>query len=246
MALILAHRGASPAGSDVVENTLEAFGLALDLGADGVELDARPTADGVLVVHHDATWSPRLPGVGDRAGRPIAATDSAHRPPVVPTLAEVLDRCAGRGSSRPLVNIELKADPGPAAATTTARALVDLLQRRAGRDRVVVSSFDVTLLDAVRDLLGRDPGRPPLAWLTTSPVDAAAARGLVARGLSAIHPVVGVVDEALVRVAHDVGLGVGVWTVNDPADLRRMTALGVDVVITDRPDVAVAIRGGAG
>jgi glycerophosphoryl diester phosphodiesterase len=244
MALILAHRGASPAGSDVVENTLEAFGLALDLGADGVELDARLTADGVLVVHHDAAWSPWLPGIGERAGRPVSATGSSERPPIVPTLAEALDRCSRGVVPRPLVNIELKADPGPDAALATARALVDLLRRRAGRDRVVVSSFDATVLDAVRDLLGPDPGRPPLAWLTTSPVDAVEARNLVARGLSAIHPVVGVVDEALVRVAHDVGLGVGVWTVNDPADLRRMTALGVDVVITDRPDVALGVRSG--
>jgi glycerophosphoryl diester phosphodiesterase len=56
---------------------------------------------------------------------------------------------------------------------------------------------------------------------------------------------VGVVDEALVRAAHEVGLGVGVWTVNDPADLRRMEALGVDVVITDAPDVALGVRRGA-
>ncbi|HEX3426460.1 MAG TPA: glycerophosphodiester phosphodiesterase [Acidimicrobiales bacterium] len=95
MALVLAHRGASHAAP---ENTLEAFAVARRLGADGVELDVRRSADGELVVHHDA----------EVAGRgPVSSLAAAELPPAVPSLEAALRACSGL-----VVNIELKDLPG--------------------------------------------------------------------------------------------------------------------------------------
>ncbi|MFK5282341.1 glycerophosphodiester phosphodiesterase, partial [Lacticaseibacillus paracasei] len=87
-------RGASRAAR---ENTIEAFRLAVDLGADGVELDVRPTADRVLVVHHDAHLAD---------GRAIVATERAELPADVADLGPALDACRDL-----VVNLELKNDP---------------------------------------------------------------------------------------------------------------------------------------
>src|SRR5439155_14345872 len=92
--LVVAHRGASRVAP---ENTLEAFEAALALGADGVELDVHRTADGALVVHHDAA----VPGFGVLAAAPLAAIRAAR--PAVPTLEDALDVCRGH-----LVNVEVK------------------------------------------------------------------------------------------------------------------------------------------
>lgn len=86
MALVVAHRGASAAHPP--GNTLEAFRAAIALGADWVELDVRPTADGRLAVQHDAELAD---------GRTIAAVDAAALPGWVPLLDAALDACAGMG-----------------------------------------------------------------------------------------------------------------------------------------------------
>src|SRR3954451_12355655 len=91
---VLAHRGAARVAP---ENTLEAFEAAGALGADGVELDVHRTADGALVVHHNADAR----GLGVLAERPAAEIRAAR--PEIPTLEEALDACAGM-----LVNIEVK------------------------------------------------------------------------------------------------------------------------------------------
>ena len=96
--LVLGHRGASPAAP---ENTLDAFALARELGADGVELDVRRTADGVLVVHHDPDG--RRLRAARRARR---SPTSARRGRASPTLDEALDACRGL-----LVNAEVKCLP---------------------------------------------------------------------------------------------------------------------------------------
>ena len=95
MTLVVAHRGASAAAA---ENTLPAFRLARELGADWVELDARRTADGVVVVHHDA----HLPD-----GRILAELTADELPESVPNLAEALEECDGMG-----VNVEIKNHAG--------------------------------------------------------------------------------------------------------------------------------------
>ncbi len=131
------------------ENTVEAFVAAGVLGADGVELDVHRTADGALVVHHDAGAR----GVGVLAERTEAEIRASR--PEIPTLEEALEACAGM-----LVNIEVKNLPGDAdydPGEGVAGAVVELLVRRGRRDDVLVSSFNLESADRVRELDGAIP-----------------------------------------------------------------------------------------
>lgn len=226
--LVLAHRGARRV---VPENTVEAFAASGRLGADGVELDVHSTADGVLVVHHDADAA----GVGLLAEQPLAAVRVAR--PDIPTLEEALEVCAGM-----LVNIEVKNLPGDAdydPAEGAAGTLVELLARRARRDDVLVSSFNLASADRVRAL----DATIPTGFLTLvglDPIDGVDVAH--AHGHAAVHPDVrsltgGAADATIAR-AHERGIAVNVWTVNGEAEMRRLAAAGVDALITDVPDVA--------
>jgi glycerophosphoryl diester phosphodiesterase len=224
---VLAHRGAN---REAPENTLAAFGRAMELGAHGVELDVHRTADDRLVVRHDADGPFGL--LAD-----LTLAEVVRLLPDVPTLDAVLDVCAGR-----LVNVEIKNSPHQAAYDRDDRAaslLAELLGAR-GRDRVLVSSFNLATVDRMRALV---PSLPT-GWLVVGvdPVDALAVAH--DHGHSALHPHVGSVPEGhdaeLVGAAHARGLAVNVWTVNEPGDLRRLAAAGVDAVITDLPDLALA------
>jgi glycerophosphoryl diester phosphodiesterase len=213
------------------ENTVQAFVAASALGADGVELDVHRTADGGLVVHHDAGAR----GVGVLAEHTEAEIRAAR--PEIPMLDEALEACAGM-----LVNVEVKNLPGDAdydPAESVAAGVVELLVRRSLRDEVLVSSFNLESADRVREL----DASIPTGFLTLvgmDPVDAVDVAH--AHGHGAVHPDVraltGGAAAATVARAHELGLTVNVWTVNDEVELRRLAAAGVDAVITDVPDVA--------
>jgi glycerophosphoryl diester phosphodiesterase len=219
---ILAHRGAWGASR---ENTLEAFRHARALGAHGVELDVRRTSDGVLVVHHD----PVLPD-----GRVLAAVAHAELPGWVPTLEAALAECAGL-----LVDVEVKNlptepgfDPDEAAAAGTAA-----LARRLGvAAQVVVSSFSLLSVDAARAAgAGVSTG-----WLTLAGYDQLDALTLAAdHGHDALQPRHEAVTPELVAAAHARGMQVHAWTVDDPDRVRFLAGAGVDVIITNVPDVAL-------
>ncbi len=224
--LVIAHRGAS--GSRP-ENTLEAFRHARELGADWVELDVRRSADGALVVHHDA----HLPD-----GRVIVATPAAELPAAVPTLAEALDACAGMG-----VNVEIKNDPAEPdfdpsndIAVTVAQVIRSWLgPEGSAAARVIVSSFTKETIDRLR----AEAPELPTGWLTFDLRDHAAVVGrAVAHGHAAIHPYDPFVDRDLVGQAHAAGLAVYVWTVDDPARMVELAGMGVDGIITNHPDRA--------
>ncbi len=129
--LVLGHRGASAVAP---ENTVAAFTRARELGADGVELDVRRTADGVLVVHHD----PEVRDVGLIASMTLAELRAAR--PTVATLAEALDACRGL-----VLNAEVKCLPWEPDADTDGsvmRATIDAVRVR-DDGMLVVSSFDL-------------------------------------------------------------------------------------------------------
>lgn len=214
MISVIAHRGAS---ADRPENTLEAFAEAIRQGADGVELDVRRAADGALVVRHDPLG-------------PDAAWPSS-----MPLLADAMDVCRGL-----LVNVELKNlphEPGWDPSETVATDVVRLLAARDRADRVIVSSFAVATVDAVR---AADPS-VPTALLTLPAFDQVAALGLVVeRGHRALHPHHAALTPALVAAAHRAGVAVTTWTVDDPDRVRAVAAFGVDAVITNRPALARA------
>ncbi len=220
MPLIYGHRGASAAAP---ENTVAAFRLAKELGADGVELDVRRSADDHLVICHD-------PLLAD--GRAVRATARAQLPPAVPTLAEALDACAGM-----IVNIEIKNIPGEPDFDATCgivEAVVALLTDR-DRDDVIVSSFHLATIDRVKSL-DRSVRTGLLTFFDPLPADSLAV--IVERGHDAVHPNDWTVDDSLVIEAHRVGLEVNVWTVDDPDRMVTLASFGVDGVVTDVPDVA--------
>ena len=224
---VIAHRGAN---RHAPENTLEAFRIAVALGADGIELDVRATADGALVIHHDA----HLPD-----GRAIADTARAELPATVPELGEALDAC-----SPILVNIEIKnseGEPGFDESRQIADHVIEELRDRAEPpDRWLISSFDRATVDRVRALDG-----PRTALLTEAPaVDAL--EHLLADGPPAHpvwHPWFGDLDDETLARAHAAGVEVNVWTVDGPEPIGAMIDLGVDGICTDEPDLALSLLG---
>ena len=225
MVRVIAHRGASAAAP---ENTVEAFRLAREIGAGWVELDARRTADGAIVVHHDAV----LPD-----GRNIVDLDRSQVPAPICELDEALDACAGMS-----VNIEVKnwpEDPDFDPQESVAKAVVALVRERGDQARVLVSCFHRPTIDMVHEL---DPSIPT-AMLGYQPPEgwAAYVADLAAAGHSAIHPWYPLADAEVVGLAHDAGLEVNVWTVNDPEHMADLVSYGVDGLCTDVPDVALAL-----
>jgi glycerophosphoryl diester phosphodiesterase len=216
---VIAHRGASTA---FPENTVEAFHGALAAGADWVELDARRTADGALVVHHDAV----LPD-----GRVIVELAADELPDHVPRLAEALDACAGMG-----VNIEIKnnaPDPDLDPTEIVADGVAALLAERGEVDEVLISSFNPATLLHLRD---RAP-HLATALLVVEPPDDVVAQ-LVAAGHVALHPYDWWASPELIERCHAAGLKVNVWTVDDPARMQELLAAGADGLCTNVPDVA--------
>jgi len=235
---ILGYRGAS---SDAPENTLAAFRLALEQGADGVELDARLCGSGEVVVFHDERLE-RLTGASGRvadaswadlsrlevhAGPAGAATDR------IPLLAEVLEALPRTA----FINVELKSEDWN--GTRVAEAAGTLLDAGGHEAHVVVSSFDARCLlrlalshPRLRRGLLLDPDRPQLVQRHVL---------LPLVGRDAVHPEAGHLGEADVRRWHAGGREVAVWTVDDPEVARRLRTWGVDTCITNRPG---ALRAG--
>lgn len=224
--LVIAHRGASRRAR---ENTIDAFRCARDLGADGVELDVRRTADATLVVHHD----PAVDDLGMLAG--LGFPDLRAARPDVPTLGEALAACAGM-----LVNVEVKclpwepdADPG----YVVARRAVDEARDHDGG--IVVSSFDLGAIDAVRAYAPNvDTG-----FLVHGQDPATMARLAVEHGHGWLHPDAAALlaNPDALAACHDIGVRVDVWTVDDPDAIRTLAVHGVDAIITNVPDVALGV-----
>lgn len=230
--IVIAHRGASRVAR---ENTHDAFVRARALGAEMVELDARRTRDGAVVVHHDA----HLAG-----GDALVARDRATLPAHIPTLADALDACAGMH-----VNVEIKNmagepdhDPDGAHLGAILEVLDDAIARGRGAHELLVSSFD---RDTLRRVRTRAPHLPTaLLTVALDDVDEVVAHA-VGCGHVALHPFDPTVEPSLVARAHDAGLRVHVWTVDDPARMRALVAMGVDGICTNVPDVGRAVVDGA-
>jgi glycerophosphoryl diester phosphodiesterase len=233
LVLNLGHRGAS---GHAPENTLAAFELAFELGADGVELDVQMTADGELVVIHDPTLDRTVLGlsgpVGSRTLAQVKSGDAGawfgerFAGQQVPTLAEVFERCGPEVR----YHVELK---DPESYPGVERELLGLLEERGLRDsgQVFVQSFSPASLRRVREL---DCSIAliqlyPCRW-QDSLLDG------VSEYASGIGPAKEHTDEGLVAAARERGLGVYPFTVNEPDDLERGVRLGVSGIFTDFPD----------
>lgn len=247
--LAIAHRGAA---ADAPENTLAAFELALDQGADAIELDVHLSADGVPVVIHDtrldhttsgrglvrkhtATELRRLDAGSWFNRRHPARARAGYSGQRIPLLAEVL-AMAGARQCRIFVEIKTGRKLHPDIEAKVVKAV-----HRAGVfAHTTIMSFDHKVLEIIRELdpeiaLGTSFKRPSLALGRARSVDA---RNVV--------PHWALATPRFVRHAHKAGLHVIVWTVNEPNAMRRMLANGVDGIITDYPARLAEIIGGGG
>lgn len=222
--LILGHRGAS---AHAVDNTLEAYRLALQHGADGVELDVRRTADGAMVLHHD----PVVDGVGTLVELTVA--EIRARTDLIPTLDE-----AGDVLGAAVINIEIKNSPLEAdfdpehslATDVTAWVAARGLQRS-----VIVSSFNAETVTAVR---AADPNIATA--LLSSGLDLPSLIPFAAAGgFDALHPdaetLVAADPGHMVSLAAERGLHVATWTVDDVAVAASLRRAGVAAIITNDP-----------
>jgi glycerophosphoryl diester phosphodiesterase len=255
---VYAHRGGAALRP---ENTVVSFDHGLSLGADGLELDVHLSRDGVVVVHHDATLERTTNARGKIAALSadeLAEVDAGYwfstraeraHPPGrdeqsfpfrgkghgVPRLAKVLSRYPGI----PLI-IELKVnDP------ELAHRVIDEVRVARAVDRVALGSFGWRVLKAARQYEPRIPtgaSREEVrlalyrSWIRW-PIRATSYREFQVPERSGPTRIV---SRGFVTHMHRAGLPVKVWTVNEPADMRRLLDWGVDALISDRPDLAVA------
>jgi len=233
--LNFAHRGAS---HEAPANTLAAFLLAADLGADGIEFDVHLSKDGHVVVIHDFDLATTTNGQGSvrtktltelkdlDAGRWFDPVFAGQR---IPTLQEVIDAVG----QRLLLNIELKtsgwSDNGLAAK------VVKIVEQNDLVERVILSSFNPL---AVWRAKWRNPQiATGLLYAKDMPLFLRKAwlRRLVRP--TALHPHYELVDSHYVWWANKQAYRVNVWTVDDPGDMWRLMHEGVDIIITNRPDL---------
>lgn len=235
----LAHRGFAhaSAGTEGLENSLAAFGAAVDLGYRYVETDAHGTSDGVAVALHDESLDRTTDGTGLVAELPWSEVREARiagREPV-PLLEDLL---GGWPALR--VNIDVKHVSGVGAV---ARAI----ERTGSWDRVCVTSFDAVLRRGTVERLsrpvatsaGRAEVRTFLAGvrLRVRPLARRALRDVDALQVPVGEGSITVVDVATIEAAHALGKKVHVWTIDDPDEMDTLIDQGVDGLVTDRADL---------
>jgi len=234
---VLAHRGLA---TDAPENTLLAFVAALALGVTHLETDVHASADGVSVISHDADLA-RTAGIMGRIEEltfaELQQVDLGHGQ-TYPSLQEAL-----LAFPEARFNIDLKSD---AAVVPT----VEAIRRAQATDRVLVTSFDnARRLRAVQSLPGVATSAsavPFAAALVAVRLGIVPLARHLLRGVQAVQVPerlrgVRVVSARTVRLLKRSGVEVHVWTINDPADMRRLLDLGVDGLVTDRPDLALEV-----
>lgn len=247
-----AHRGDS---TRAPENTLDAFRKAVELGAGGLELDVHLTGDGHVVVIHDATVDRTTGGSGAVAGTTLDALremDAGHRFSTdggrtypyrgrglsVPTLAEVLEEFPDVA-----LNIDLKE-----IQRGKEEAVFEVLREAGAEERALVVSEHYAFVRRVRKLTGGRvaTGASRLEIGIFYLMSALRLEGLLRPSYTALQAPVyfgrlALVTRRFVEAAHARGVRVDAWIVNDPAEMRRLLDLGVDVVMTDYPERLAAV-----
>jgi glycerophosphoryl diester phosphodiesterase len=227
--LVIAHaacKGHAP------ENTLAGIRAALELGADGIEIDVQASADGVPILMHDSTVDRTTDGTGEVSKLTLAELlrldagsrqfEERFRGERIPTLAEVLELTRGRA----LLVLEIKQSGIEELILKVVRDLDAL-------ESCVVDSFYPEIVSTIRRLEPRLP-----AALLTGPQNDweqyfSFALSLNAQGVAVVHSAV---DAALAHLARRRKLALSTWTANEPEEMRRLIGCGVDAITTDYPD----------
>ena len=248
--LVFAHRGGCALGP---ENTIAAFDRGLAAGADGLELDVHLSADGVLVICHDDTLDRTTGGrgrVGQMTATQLASVDAGWhfangdgsypfrgQGVGVPRLAEVLRRYP----DIPMI-VEMKVDSAEMGS-----ALAREVRAAGAASRVCAAGYGQRALDAVRLALPEMPSsacHPEVRMavyrsMAGLPVRTAPYQMYQVPERAGLIPVA---TRRFIRHAHQAGLAVQIWTVDDEADMQRLLGWGVDGLVTNRPDVASRVR----
>jgi glycerophosphoryl diester phosphodiesterase len=222
--LIIAHRGAS---HDAPENTITAFALAVEQGADGIELDVQLSADGIPVVMHDASVERTTNGRGAVSKLTIEQLqrlDAGDGRPV-PTLDEVFEIFG----PTLLYNVELKT--GIWSDSNLAAAVAERIDGHHLEEHVLVSSFNPIVVQQARKTLNP---RTPAAHLRMTGLSALKHRFVKSEG---DNPYFKLVDDRYMNWARRENLLVNVWTVDDPVEAQRLAQLGVTSIITNIPSL---------
>jgi len=255
----IAHRGAS---AYEPENTLRAFDRAIALGATMLELDVHLTADGEIAVIHDPTLERTSSGRGalarctaaDLRRARLRGADGTLTDDWVPTLPEVLAIAAPAGAGLLVeiktpgaaVTFERRGDrvervPGPRYEGLE-RKVLDAIAAAGWADRCILMAFNPAVVAEVRRLA---PAQPTTLLVDRHVTDAGvrpidAVEWACAAGANFLGLHYSLCDRPLVDAAHGAGIAVGVFTVNDEVTRDRLAAAGVDVIITDRPELIPA------
>ncbi|WP_255375474.1 glycerophosphodiester phosphodiesterase [Saccharomonospora sp. CUA-673] len=235
----LAHRGWHLGDLDGMENSLPAFRRAADEGYRYIETDVHATSDGVVVVHHDAHLDRTTDGVGPIAEQPWSAVRRAKvgGRAAVSRLEDVLEELPDTR-----FNVDVKAD-------SAVEPFVDAVTRVGAFDRVAAAAFSDARLSRLRTLAGEQLitacGPRSAAVLWANGWVPFLRLGFLNQGAMAQVPrrrgPMTVVDKAFVRSARNAGVEVHVWTIDDRDEMRDLLDLGVDGIVTDRPDVLRAL-----
>lgn len=230
MTLVIAHRGAS---AYAPENTLAAFELAVQQGADMIELDVQRSADGTLVLFHDDTterWDGQKRLVSNCTYDELLALDIGGA-----KVMSFADACQFAADHQIKLNVELK-------QAGIGREVAQAIQKAKVQDLILISSFGASALDEIHEalpslplayLMGTNTYRPDVRFREAWPFAA-----LRKHQCNTWHPYY---DLPLIRQilphVRQAGIKVNIWTVNDPQIMRSFIDLGVDGIITDKPDL---------
>jgi glycerophosphoryl diester phosphodiesterase len=262
--LNIAHRGG---GALRPENTMAAFRNAVTLGADGAELDVQLSADGVAVVHHDYRLNPGLTRengdwltgetsrIKDLSFAELQRFDLSHADPAsayasdhpllvpedgarIPSLKDV---AALPQSFVLLVELKSSTDPESADPVALADAALDVMKEQLSR--TIFVGFDWRGLARIKTR-----AKDERCWFTTDKLqgDARVVPDIIkAAGGDGWFPCYRDATAELVALARAKGLQVGAWTVNEPAEMKRLIGLKLDAICTDRPDLLKTLEQGS-
>ncbi len=239
---IFAHRGSSV---HAPENTLAAFELALEQGADGIELDVKLSADGHVVVMHDNTVDRTTNGIGPVKSltlKELMKLDAGSKfpqkfePQKIPTLEDVFEALG----SKLFINIELTNYSSPADELPD--KVVAIVQKFHLESMILLSSFNYIALCRARSILHT----VPIGLLAFSGTAKLIFQSRLIRfdPLIALHPALKDFTPQLLQTAHKKGTRIHVYTVNQAEDLERLFTAGVDGLFTDDPALAIKVLAG--
>lgn len=245
--LILAHRGAS---AYAPENTLAAFHLARELGADGIEFDVQLSRDGIPVIIHDDTVDRTTDGNG-RVSRltinQLKQLDAGvwkgndYVWEKIPSLVELLDALtgwiapSGRGQAC-IMNLELKTERF--VTDGLEQAVMNVIAKYNLQDRILLSSFSPFALHRAKNINPRV--KRGLLYDQSQSISMRRAWLRLWASPRAMHPEHRMIDAPYMKWARGKKYDVNTWTVDDPDEARRLADLGVHAIITNVPDVILA------